>query len=97
MSSDIDLEAQQVVQAAPHAGALFSLYLIAVKVVIVHEEEVGGAETHEMDHLGPHTGNVASPLRSAVSTGQDINDEAQPIVSQAEGVTSIWPCCRIPR
>jgi hypothetical protein len=32
-----------------------------------------------------------------VSTGQDINDEAQSIVSLAEGVTSICPCCLIPR
>jgi hypothetical protein len=67
----------------------FSLFLITVEVVTFPKEEVGGSDTHEMDKLGPHTGNVASPPRSAVSTGQDINYEAQPVVSQAEGVTSI--------
>jgi hypothetical protein len=57
-----------------------------------------GTWTHEGDILGagPHTSSVASPLRS-VSTGQDINDEAHPVVSQAEGVISIWPCYHIPR
>ena len=67
---------------------------------MVREEEVGGAVTHEMDILGPHTSRVASSLRSA-STGQHINDEAeeeQPaVVSQAEGVTSIRPFCIISR
>ena len=71
----------------------FSLFLVA-EVVTVREEEVEGAKTREIDKLEPHTSNLASPLRS-VSTGQDINDEAQPVVSQGEGVTSIWPCCRI--
>ena len=76
----------------------FSLFLITVEVLTAHKEEVEGTETHEMGNLGPHTGSVASPLRS-VSTGQDINDEAHPVVSQsqAEGSTSIWPRCRIPR
>ena len=49
-------------------------------MLTAREEEVGGAETHEMDILGPHTDSVASSLRS-VSTGQDIND------ALAEGVT----------
>jgi hypothetical protein len=70
----------------------FSLFLITVEVVMVREEEVGGAETHNMDILGPYTGHVASSLRS-VSTGEDMN-EAQ---SQVKGVTSIWPHCLIPR
>jgi hypothetical protein len=74
----------------------FSLFLITVEVVTARKEEVEGAETHQMDLLGPHTSVVASPLRS-VSTGQDINDEAQSVVSQAEGVSSICPCCQIPR
>ena len=65
-------------------------------MVTARKEEVGGADTHEMDVLGPLTSNASaeSPLRS-VSTGQDANDEAQSVVSQAQGVTSIWPCCRI--
>jgi hypothetical protein len=83
MSSDIDLEAQQVAQATPHSGAFFSLFLITVEVVMVRKEEVEGAETHEIDVLGPHTGSAASSLRP-VSTGQDVN-EAQPVISQAEG------------
>jgi hypothetical protein len=74
----------------------FSLFLITVEVVTARKEEVEGAETHEMDDLGPRISSVASPLRSA-SAGKDINDEAQPFVAKAEGVTSIWPCCRIPR
>jgi hypothetical protein len=49
-----------------------------------------------MDVPGPHTGSVASSLQS-VSTGRDINNEAQSVVSQAEGVTSIWPCLLHPR
>jgi hypothetical protein len=96
MSSVIDLEAQQVAQAAPRAGAFFPSFLITVEVVTARKEEVEAAETHEMDILGPHAGSAASSLRS-VSTGQDINDEAQSVVSQVEGVTSIWPCCPIPR
>jgi hypothetical protein len=75
----------------------FSLFLITVvEVVTARKEEVEGAETHQMDILGPHTSVVASSLR-LVSTGQDINDEAQSVVSRAEGVASNWPCCRIPR
>jgi hypothetical protein len=100
MSSVIDLEAQQVAQAAPRAsvGAFFSHFLISVEVVTARKEEVEGAETHEMDIFEPHTSSVASSLRS-LATGQDINDRdgAQSVVSQAEGVTSIWPWCLIPR
>jgi hypothetical protein len=79
-----------------HVPVCFSIFLVAVKVVTVREEEVEGAEAREIDKLGPHSSSLPSPLRS-VSTGQDINDEAQPVVSQVEGVTSIWPCSRIPR
>ena len=81
MSSAVDLEFGQVDQAAPHAGAFF-LFLITIEAVTAHKEEVEGAETQEMDNLGPHISSVTSPLRS-VSAGQDINDEAK-----AEGVTS---------
>jgi hypothetical protein len=98
MSSIIDLEAQQVAQAAPprRVPVRFSLFLITVEVVTARKEEVEGAETHEMDiQGGPHTSGVASSLRP-VSTGQDINEEAQSVVSQAEGVSSIWPWCLIP-
>jgi hypothetical protein len=63
-------------------------------VVTAREEEVGGAETHEMDLLEPHTGSAASSLQSV--NAQDIN-EAQPVISQVEGVTSIWTCCPIQR
>ncbi len=72
----------------------FSLFLITVEVVTARKEEVGGTETHEMDNLGPDTSSVATPLRS-VSTGRGINDDTQPVVLRVEGVTSIWPCCRI--
>jgi hypothetical protein len=61
-------------------------------VVTARKEEVGGAETHGMDVLGPHTSSAAATAASSlwsVSTSQDINDEAQSVVSQAEGVTSI--------
>ena len=88
MSSAIDLEAQQVAQVVPRASAFFPL--ITVGVVTAHKE---GAETHTIDILGAHTSSVASPLQS-VSTGQNINDEAHPVVPQ--GVISIWPCCRSP-
>jgi hypothetical protein len=64
--------------------------------VTARKEEAEGAETHEMDILRPHTSSVASSLRS-VSTGQDIKDDAQSIVSQVEYVISIWPCCGISR
>ena len=74
----------------------FSLFLITVEVVTARKEEVVGTETHEMDNLGPDTSSVATPLRS-VSTGQGIDDDTQPVVLRAEGVTSIWPCCPIPR
>jgi hypothetical protein len=74
----------------------FSLFLITVEVVTARKEEVGRAEMPEMVNLGPHTNSVASSVRS-VSTGQDIYVEAQSVVSQVEGVTSIWPCCLIPR
>lgn len=49
-----------------------------------------------MDILGLHTSSAASPLRP-VSTGQDINDEAQSVISQLQGVTSIWYCCLVSR
>ena len=78
----------------------FFLFLISVdsNVVMILKEEVGGAdsERHEMDVIGPYTSSAASSLPLA-SISQDINDEAQPGVSQAEGVTSICPCCLIPR
>jgi hypothetical protein len=100
MSSVIDLEAQQATQAAPRAGAFFPLSHHH-RSVTARNEEVEGAETREMvqmDNLGPLTSNVASSPRSA-STGQDISDEAQPVVSHVEGVTPIWPSsfCLIPR
>jgi WW domain len=64
---------------------------------MARKEEVEGAETHEMDiQGGPHTSGVASSLRS-LSTGQDISEEAQSVVSQAEGVSSTLPCYLIPR
>jgi hypothetical protein len=75
---------------------VFLSFLITLEVVTARKEKVEGAETHEMDILGPHISSVASSLR-LVSTGQDINDEAQSVISQVEGVTSIWPCCPIPR
>ena len=65
----------------------FSLFLITIEVVTARKEEVEGAETHEMDILG-HTSSVESSLRS-MSTGQDINDDAQSVISQVEGVSSI--------
>jgi hypothetical protein len=74
----------------------FSLFLITIEVVTARKEEVEGAETHEMDIVEPHTSSVAISLRT-VSTGQDINHEAQSVIPQVEGVTSIWPCCLIPR
>ena len=74
----------------------FPSSIIAVEVLTARNEVVEGAETHEMDILGPHTSSVACSLRS-VSTGQDINDEAQLVISQVEGVTTIWPWCYIPR
>jgi hypothetical protein len=76
----------------------FSPFLIIPQVVTARKEEVEVAETHEMDILGPHTSRIASSLR-LLSTGQDISDEAQSVISQpeVEGVTSICPCCLIPR
>jgi hypothetical protein len=59
----------------------FTLFLITV-------EMVEGAEMREIDILGLYTSNVAIPLQS-LSTGQDINDQAHPVVSQDEGVISI--------
>ena len=98
MGSNIDLEAGRVAQATPRARAFFHSFSplsIPLDVLTVREEEVGGVETHEMDTLGPHTSSVENPLPS-VPTAQDIN-EAQSIVSQAEGATSICPCCLIQR
>ena len=77
-----------------HVSVCFSLFLITAEVVTARKEEVEGGETHEMDIVG--TSGAASPLRS-VSIGQDINDEALPVISQVEGVTSIWPCYLIQR
>jgi hypothetical protein len=71
MSSDTDSEAQQVVQAAPRAGAFFSLFLITVEVVTARKEEVGGAETHEMDILGPQTDEGVTSIGLAVSSRDD--------------------------
>ena len=102
MGSDNNLEAGQVPQVTPRAGAFlhsFSSPTIPLEVLTVREEEVGGVETHKMDTLGPHTSRVAGSLQS-VPTARDIN-EAQSAVSQpesqAEGATSICPCCLIQR
>jgi hypothetical protein len=75
-----------------------SIILVIVKVITVRKEDVEGAEMREMDKPGSHTRSLPSPLPS-VSAGQDINinEEARPAVPQAEGVTSIYSCCRIPR
>jgi hypothetical protein len=94
MKSAIDLEAQHFLRAH-HVLVRFSFGLAAAKVVTVREEEVEGTETREIDKPGPHASSPASPLRS-VSAGQDINEEARPAVPEAEGVTSIYSCCRIP-
>jgi hypothetical protein len=61
---------------------------------MAREEEVGGAETHEMGLLEPHTSSAASSLQSV--NAQDIS-EAQPVISQVEGVASIWTSCPIQR
>ena len=73
----------------------FLLFLITVEVVTACEEEVEGAGTHEIDVLGPHTSSVACSVRSVSSTGQDIDCKAQPVISQADGMTAIWLCCHI--
>ena len=44
------------------------------------EEDVEGAETHEIDDLGTHTSSVASSVLS-VSTGKNIKDKAQSVGS----------------
>jgi hypothetical protein len=79
-----------------HQPVRFSLFLITVEVVMARKEEVGGAETHDV----PYRSNVASsePLE-LVSTGPESPDinEAQFVISQVEGVISIWPFCLIPR
>ena len=54
-----------------------------------------GVETHEMDILERHTRSIAGSLQS-VATGNEIN-EAQSVVSQVEGATSIFPCYLIQR
>jgi hypothetical protein len=61
MSSVIDLEAQQVAQTAPRAGAFFFSFSHHRPSGNGSREEVGGTETHEMDILGPHTGSVYWP------------------------------------
>jgi hypothetical protein len=71
----------------------FSSLSIPLEVLTVREEELGDVDTHEMGIFEPHTSSVASSLQS-VPTGQDIN-EAQLVVSQAEGATSIFPSCLI--
>ena len=73
----------------------FFLFFITAEVVTTRKEEVEGAESHEMDILGPPTSGVASSLLRSVSTDQDINDEAQPVVSLAEGTNSIFPFCLV--
>jgi hypothetical protein len=94
MNSNIDLEAGQVAQATPRAGAFFhsfSSLFIPLEVLTVREEEVGNVETHEMDTLGPHTSRISSSPRP-MSTGQNTNDEAQLVISQVQGASSICPC-----
>ena len=54
---------------------------------------MGGAETHEMDILGPHTNSAASSLQSAYPA-QDTNEgRAESSISRIEGVISIYPSC----
>ena len=58
---------------------------------------MGGAETHEMDILGPDTNSAASSLQSAYPA-QDINEgRAESSISRTEGVISIYPSAISPR
>jgi hypothetical protein len=56
------------------------------------EEEVGQSETHDTATLWPHASSDASPVLP-LPTGQDVDCETQPIITQA-GMTSISraPC-----
>ena len=67
-------------------------------MLTIHEEEVGGSEMYGMAIFQPDTNTVENPVlpvSQATMTGQDADNGAQP-VEQAEGVTSISPCCCIP-
>ena len=81
----------------------FSHFLLAVLSIrctdAKREEEVGETESRDMT-IQPHAqaGNNTSPV-SLLSTGQDVDSEIQPAISQAEGMTSTScaPCCCILR
>jgi hypothetical protein len=68
----------------------FSLPSFRKDVLILREEEMGESEAHDKATLRPHASSDTSPAL-LLSTGQDVNCEAQPSISQAEGmpVTSI--------
>src|SRR6266403_665122 len=95
MSSDIDLEAQGVAQAAPCAGAFFSFLPLSFlpEALTFCEKEVGGSETPEMAILQSHASTVTSAALP-MSTGQDVEDKARPVVSQA--VVEAWDATSTP-
>jgi hypothetical protein len=74
----------------------FSHFLVSDKEVTVREEEVEGAETREMDKLGPHASSSPTSTLQSVSACQDINESSRPAVPQDEGVSLVYSCCRIP-
>jgi len=69
-------------------SVLLRITVLSVEILTVREDEVEGSETHEMATFQPYTGSVTS-LTSLESTGQDVDDVARPVLSRAEGVTSI--------
>ena len=68
-------------------------------MLTIREEEVGGSEMRRMAVIQPDTSSVTSPVlpvSQATVIGQDADNEALPVVSQAEGVTLISSHCYIP-
>ena len=63
-------------------------------MLTIRAEDVGRSETHRMVIFQPDTITVESPVSpvpQATMTGQDADNGAHSVVSQAGGVTSVLP------
>lgn len=68
-------------------------------MLTIRVEDVGGSEMHGMTTFQSDTSTIENPVLPVphvTMAGQDVDDGAHPIDSQAGGVPSIPPCFCIP-
>jgi hypothetical protein len=85
---DFDLEAQQ----SPGVSSISLLHFHGLEDLMADEEEVGGGDSTSETSIRPSRPQVHTDASQApVSTYQDDDSEAQSVLSQDEGTTSVTP------